>query len=66
MFEINSSVFNNPIGSEYHDHRRRMHELSEQCVGKVVEYWKTAGPCKVRQRNFEVKQLLENFDTTSF
>ena len=36
-FEINSSVFNNPKNSLYHDHRRRMHELSEQCVRKVVE-----------------------------
>ena len=65
-FEINSSVFNNPIGSEYHDHRRRMHELSEHCVRKVVEYWKTAGPSWVRQKDFEVKQLVEGFDTSSF
>ena len=61
-FEINSSVFNNPKGSKYHDHRRRMHELSEQCVRKVVEHWKLAGPNWVRQRNFEVKQLLEGLD----
>ena len=65
-FEINSSVFNNPKGSKYHDHRRRMHELSEQCVRKAVEYWKTAGPSWVRQKNFEVKQLLEDFYTSSF
>ena len=60
-FEINSSVFNNPPGSAFHDDRRRMHELSEHCVRKIVEYWKTAGPCWVSQRNFEVKQLLEDF-----
>ena len=63
-FEINSSVFNNPKGSVYHDHRRRMHELSEHCVGKIVEYWKTSGSNWVRQRNFQVKELLEDFDTT--
>ncbi|CAB4013249.1 Hypothetical predicted protein [Paramuricea clavata] len=64
-FEINSRVFNNPKDSIHHDHRRRMHELSEHCVGKIVEYWKTAGPSWVRQRNFEVKQLLEDFDLKS-
>ncbi|CAB4037898.1 Hypothetical predicted protein [Paramuricea clavata] len=64
-FEINSGVFNNPKGSIHHDHRKRMHELSEHCVGKIVEYWKTAGPSWVRQRNFEVKQLLEDFDRKS-
>ena len=61
-FEMCSGVFNNPPGSAFHDHRRRMHELSEHCVRKVVEHWKTAGPRWVRQRNFEVKQLLEDFD----
>ncbi|CAB4013248.1 Hypothetical predicted protein [Paramuricea clavata] len=35
-FEINSSVFNNPECSVFHDHRRRMHELSEHCVKKYV------------------------------
>ena len=66
-FEINSSVFNNPKGSIYHDDRRRMHELSEHCVRKVVEYWKTAGRgWRVRQRNFQVEQLLEDFHTEPF
>ena len=65
-FEINSSVFNNPQGSMYHDDRRRMHELSEHCVRKVVEYWKTAGYSWVTQRNFEVTQLLEDFNTKLF
>jgi hypothetical protein len=64
-FEINSGVLNNPKDSIHHDHRKRMHELSEHCVGKIVEYWKTAGPSWVRQRNFEVKQLLEDFDRKS-
>jgi hypothetical protein len=62
-FEMCSSVFNNPKGSSFHDHRRRMHELSEHCVRKVVEYWKTAGPCRIRERNFEIKHLLEDFDS---
>ena len=66
-FEINSGVFNNPKNSIYHDHRRRMHELSEHCVGKIVEYWKTAGPSWLgRQRNFQVKELLEDFDLKPF
>ena len=63
-FEINSSVFNNPKSSAYHDDRRRMHELSEHCVGKIVKHWKTTGPNWFRQRNFQVKELLEDFDTT--
>ena len=64
-FEINSSVFNNPTGSVYHDHRRRMHELSQHCVGKIVKHWKTTGPNWFRQRNFQVKELLEDFDVGS-
>jgi hypothetical protein len=61
-FKVNSGVFNNPKESIHHDHRKRMHELSEHCVRKIVEYWKTAGPCWIRRRNFEVKELLEDFD----
>jgi hypothetical protein len=65
-FEMFSSVFNNPKSSAFHDRRRRMNELSEHCVRKVVEYWKTAGPCRVRERNFEIKHLLElDFDFDS-
>ena len=62
-FGINSSVFNNPKGSSFHDHRRRMHELTEHCIRKILDYWKTAGPCWVRQRNFETKQLLQDFES---
>ena len=66
-FEINSSVFNNLKSSKYHDRRRRMHELTEHCVGKTVEHWKTAGPSELRrQRNNQVKELLEGFDTQPF
>ena len=64
-FEICSSVFNNPQGSAFHDQRRQMHELSRHCVKKVVRYWKRAGPSWVKQRNFGVKQLLEDFDFDS-
>ena len=64
-FEINSGVLNNPKDSIHHDHRRRMHELSEHCVEKIVEHWKTAGPFWILQRNFEVKQFLEGFDKES-
>ena len=66
-FQTNSGVFNNPNGSIYHDDRKRMHELSEHCVGKIVEYWKTAGPSWItRHRNFQVKELLEDFDRKPF
>jgi hypothetical protein len=57
-FKMCSGVFNNPHGSAFHDHRRRMHELSEHCVRKVVEYWKTAG----LEGTFEVKALLKDFE----
>ena len=64
-FGINSSVFNNPIGSDFHDHRRRMHELTEHCIRRVVEYWKTAGPSWIIRRNFEIKQLLKDLPQES-
>jgi hypothetical protein len=64
-FAMCSGVFNNPQGSAFHDDRREMHVLSEHCVRKVVEHWKTAGPLSAswfgRQRNFEVKELLKDF-----
>ena len=64
-FEISSGVFNNPQGSAFHDERRRMAELSEHCVRKIVEYWKAAGPAfdswSIPKRTFEVKDLLKDF-----
>ena len=60
--EITSSVFNNPPNSAFHDFDRKMHRFSEHCIRKVVECWKTAGPCWIEQRNFEVKQLLADLD----
>ena len=60
-FTMRSGVFNTPLGSAFHDDRKKMHELSEHCVKKVVQYWKTAGPRWVRKRNFEVKELLKDF-----
>ena len=63
-FEIKSGVLNNAQDG-YHDEHREMHKLSEHCVGKIVEYWKTAGPSWVKQRNFTVKKLLEDFELES-
>ncbi|CAB4006853.1 Hypothetical predicted protein [Paramuricea clavata] len=60
-FAMCSGVFNNPQGSEFHDHRRRMHELSEHCVRKVVEHWQTAS----LEGTFEVKALLKDFEFDS-
>ena len=59
-FKINSGVFNNPAGSQYHDYRRRMSEISEGCVKKVVESWKSAGPRTLGCRNFSVQDLLKD------
>ena len=69
-FEMCSGVFNNPSGSVFHDSRKRMHELSEHCVRKIVEYWKTAGSAfsswSGTRRNFRVKELLKDFTPASF
>ena len=60
-FKMCSGVFNNPHGSAFHDRRRGMHELSEHCFRKVMEYWKTAG----LEGTFEVKALLNDFEFDS-
>ncbi|CAB4015556.1 Hypothetical predicted protein [Paramuricea clavata] len=60
--KFNSGVFNNPQGSVFHDDHRWMNELSKHCVRKIVEEWMTAGLSGVKQRNFEVKELLGDFD----
>ncbi|CAB4036057.1 Hypothetical predicted protein [Paramuricea clavata] len=61
--KFNSGVFNNPQGSAFHDDRRWMNKLSEHCIRKIVEEeWMTAGSSGVKQRNFDVKQLLCDFD----
>ena len=65
-FEINSSVFNNPKDSTFHDSRRRMHEISEHCVKKITEHWQTAGLSWHRQRNFQVKELIKDLPTIPF
>ncbi|CAB4036056.1 Hypothetical predicted protein, partial [Paramuricea clavata] len=62
QFEKNSHIFNNPHGSAFHEDRREMDKLSEHCVRKIVEYWKRVGSSRVEQRNFEVKELLQDFD----
>ncbi|CAB4037353.1 Hypothetical predicted protein [Paramuricea clavata] len=61
-FEKKSGVFNSPKNSEYHDNNPDMHKVSEHCVRKIVKYWKSAGPSWVRQRNFEVEELMKDFD----
>ena len=60
LFKVNSGVFNNPSGSEYHDERRQMSEISIDCIEKVVKSWKKAGPRSLGCRNFPVKDLLED------
>ena len=61
LFKVNSGVFNNPSGSEYHDERKQMSEISIYCVEKVVESWKKAGSTSLGCRNFPVKDLLEDY-----
>ena len=64
-FAMHFGVFNNPVGSVYHDQRKRMHELSEHCVRTVVESWKMAGTSWYTQRHFEVRELLKNFQSNT-
>ena len=59
-FKINSGVFNNPAGSQYHDDKKQMSKISECCVKKVVESWKSAGPRTLGPRNFSVQDLLKD------
>ncbi|XP_028399069.1 uncharacterized protein LOC114522552 [Dendronephthya gigantea] len=60
-FEMNSGVFNNPKDSPFHDRRRRMHELSEYCVRKIVESWANAGPGWLEKgRNFAVEAQFKS------
>ena len=61
LFKVNSGVFNNPSGSEYHDSRKQMSEISIYCIEKVVESWKKAGSRSLGCRNFPVKDLLEDY-----
>lgn len=65
-FAMCSGVFNNPSGSAFHDGRKRMHELSEHCVRKVVEQWKNASPSLTSKAEYEVKKLLEDFDFSNY
>ena len=65
-FKNRSSVFNNPKDSEYHDKSKTMHEISELCVHKIVEHWKTAGSSWVdKKRTFDVKDLLSDSELES-
>ena len=61
LFQVNSGVFNNPPGSEYHDSRRQMSQISSYCIEKVVESWMTAGSRSLGCRNFPVEDLMEDY-----
>ena len=61
LFKVNSGVFNNPSGSEYHDESKQMSEISIYCIEKVVESWKKAGPRSLGCRNFPAKDLLKDY-----
>ena len=56
-FETISGVFNPSHGGIYHDESWKMHSVSAQCVGKVVEKWKEARG-NFRARNYSVKSLF--------
>ena len=65
-FGNTSKSFNSPPDSEWHDTERRMHPVSERCVKKVVNHWKEAGASFTsKQRNFKVKELMQDTDEKS-
>ena len=57
-FKINSGVFN-PAQDGYHDSKKSMNPYTEQCVKKVIDYWKEAREHFLRCRNFKVQDLLK-------
>ena len=57
-FKIISGAFNPSHGDDYHDNSWEMHPKSTQCVEKVVEWWKRAGPNFLKCQNHKVKNLL--------
>ena len=62
-FGNTSKTFNSPPDSEWHDTERSMHPVSERCVKKVVNHWKEAGASFTsKQRNFKVKELMQDTD----
>ncbi|CAB4035795.1 Hypothetical predicted protein [Paramuricea clavata] len=66
--KFNSSVFNSPENSVFHDGQKWMNEWSKRCVRKIVKEWMTAGSSGVKGRNFDVKQLLscDSEDNTQY
>ena len=57
-FRINSGVFN-PVPDGYHGTKKSMNPYTEQCVKKVIDYWKGAREHFLRCRNFKVQDLLK-------
>ena len=61
-FEMVSRSFNKPENSKYHDKSKDLSKASAHCVRKIVDHWKEGGSSWAsRQRNFEVKKLLEDY-----
>ena len=57
-FKINSGVFN-PAPDGYHDSKKSMNPCTDQCVEKVIDYWKEAREHFLCRRNFKVQDLLK-------
>ena len=57
-FKINSGVFN-PAPDGYHGSERSMNPYTDQCVEKVIDYWKEARKHFLCCRNFKVQDLLK-------
>ena len=57
-FKVNSGVFN-PAPDGYHDGKKSMNPYTDQCVEKVIDYWKEAREHFLCCRNFKVQELLK-------
>ena len=57
-FKINSGVFN-PAPDGYPDSKKSMNPYTDQCVEKVIDYWKEAREHFLCRRNFKVQDLLK-------
>ena len=57
-FKINSGVFN-PAPDGYHDSKKSMNPCTDQCVEKVIDYWKEAREHFLFCKNFKVQDLLK-------
>ena len=59
-FKINSGVFN-PAPDGYHDSKKSMNPYTDQCVEKVIDYWKEAREHFLFCKNFKVQDLLKEW-----